>query len=147
MDVHSREQRSRNMSAIRSKDTKPELVVRQTVHRLGYRFRLHRRDLPGTPDLVFPRFRKVILVHGCFWHMHTCRWGCVTPRTNADFWQKKRTGNVQRDRKVRVSLKALGWDVLTVWECDVREPVRLASKLRRFLDAYENAPARGGARR
>jgi DNA mismatch endonuclease (patch repair protein) len=134
MDVHTREQRSRNMAAIRGKDTKPEMIVRRIVHALGYRFRLHRRDLPGAPDLVFPRRKKIILVHGCYWHMHTCRWGCVTPQTNAEFWQKKRNGNVDRDRRNRRKLKRLGWQVLTIWECEARAPQKIAVKISRFFN-------------
>lgn len=133
MDVHTREQRSRNMSAIRGKDTKPEMIVRRIAHRLGFRFRLHRRDLPGAPDLVFPRARKIINVHGCYWHMHACHWGCVTPKTNAEFWQTKRTGNVARDKRNLSSLKKVGWKVLTVWECEIRDVRKLETRIARFL--------------
>lgn len=133
-DVLTPEQRSRCMAAIRGKDTKPEIIVRKVAHRLGYRFRLHYRDLPGIPDLVFPKLRKVILVHGCFWHMHTCRYGRVTPRTNAAFWQAKRTGNVSRDRRTIRALRKLGWDVLTLWECQTRDPTKLAERTAKFLD-------------
>lgn len=132
-DVHAPEQRSRNMSAIRGKDTKPELIVRRIAHRLGYRFRLHRRDLPGSPDLVFPKLRRIINVHGCYWHMHTCRWGCVTPKTNAVFWQSKRTGNVERDRRNLEQLKHDGWKVLTIWECETRNLNRLTARIAAFL--------------
>ncbi len=132
-DVHSREQRSRNMAAIRSKDTKPEMIVRSITHRLGYRFRLHRRHLPGAPDLVFPKLRRIINVHGCYWHMHTCRWGRVTPKTNAQFWQAKRTGNVERDKRNLAQLRSDGWKVLTVWECETKEPDRVAAKVAKFL--------------
>jgi len=135
MDVHSREQRSRNMSAIRGKDTKPEMIVRCIVHRLGYRYRLHRRDLPGTPDLVFPRLHKIINVHGCFWHMHKCRYGLVTPKTNRNFWEAKRTGNARRDRTTLRRLRANGWDVLAVWECETKNNAGLEGRLRSFLDA------------
>jgi DNA mismatch endonuclease (patch repair protein) len=112
MDVHSPEQRRRNMAAIKGKNTKPELFVRRLAHRLGYRFRLHRRDLPGSPDLVFPRLRKAIFVHGCYWHMHKCRWGRVTPKTNAIFWQTKRVGNVARDRRNLAAIRRNGWNAL-----------------------------------
>ena len=132
-DVHTPEQRSRNMSAIRGKDTKPELIVRRIAHRLGYRFRLHRRDLPGAPDIVLPRHQKIIFVHGCYWHMHTCRWGCVTPKTNAEFWQAKRTGNVDRDKRNLAKLKPLGWKVLTIWECETRDIPKLTARLAAFL--------------
>lgn len=135
MDVHTPEQRSRNMSAIRGKDTKPEMVVRGIVHALGYRYRLHRRDLPGVPDLVFPRLQKIINVHGCFWHMHTCRYGSVVPKSNSAFWQTKRTGNVGRDRSTLRRLRASGWDVLTVWECETKKNSHLANRLCKFLES------------
>lgn len=133
MDVHTREQRSRNMSAIRSKDTKPEIIVRCIAHRLGFRFRLHRRDLPGVPDLVFPKLHRLINVHGCYWHMHDCRWGSVTPKTNAGFWQTKRTGNVARDKRNLAELQRSGWKVLTIWECETRDREKLAAKIALFL--------------
>lgn len=106
-----------NMSRITSGNTKPEMIVRRFVHGMGYRYRLHRKDLPGKPDLVFPGLRKIIFVHGCFFHMHNCRYGQVTPRTNAEFWQKKRASNVERDVKNESQLENEGWDVLIVWEC------------------------------
>lgn len=134
-DVHSREQRSRNMSRIRSKDTRPELVVRQLVHRLGYRFRLHRTDLPGRPDLVLSRHGKVIMVHGCFWHCHSCRYGAVKPEQNAEFWAVKRGGNVERDRRNQDLLVGLGWEVLVVWECWTRRPEELEEKVVAFLES------------
>jgi len=132
-DVLTPEQRSRNMSSIRGKDTRPEKIVRSLLHRLGYRFRLHRRDLPGKPDLVFPSRRKVVFVHGCFWHMHNCRWGKVTPATNAEFWQTKRKGNCDRDRKVMKLLSAAGWKAFAVWECQTRNPDELRTRLVNFL--------------
>lgn len=132
-DVHTPEQRSYNMSRIRGRDTKPEMVVRSMVHAMGYRFRLHRRDLPGVPDLVFPRLRRVIFVHGCYWHMHRCRWGRVVPATNTEFWQTKRSGNAARDRAAQRELKRNGWNVLVVWECELRDREHLAAKLQRFF--------------
>lgn len=132
-DVYSREQRSRNMSAIRGKDTRPEMIVRRIAHRLGCRYRLHRRDLPGAPDLVFPRLRKVVNVHGCYWHMHDCRYGRVVPRTNPEFWQTKREGNVARDCRNLAELHRLGWDVLTLWECETKDLETVAGRLKRFL--------------
>ena len=105
-DVHTPEQRSRNMAAIRGKDTKPELRVRSALHALGYRFRLHRKDLPGTPDIVLPGLRTVIFVHGCFWHSHECNEGRKAPSTRAEFWAVKRRGTVERDaRKARAFLR------------------------------------------
>jgi DNA mismatch endonuclease (patch repair protein) len=136
-DVHTPEQRSRNMASIRGRDTKPERTVRSLLHRLGYRFRLHRRDLPGKPDLVFPSRRRVIFVHGCFWHMHDCRWGKVTPATNSEFWHSKRQGNCDRDRRALEALSAAGWEALIVWECDLRDESALRSRLKAFLNASE----------
>jgi DNA mismatch endonuclease (patch repair protein) len=132
-DVHTREQRSFNMSRIRGRNTRPEMIVRHLVHRLGYRYRLHRKDLPGKPDLVFPSRHKVIFVHGCFFHMHDCRYGKVTPRTNAEFWQKKRLSNVERDKKNVAALKDIGWEVLIVWECQTKTPDVLPQYLTGFL--------------
>ena len=108
------------MRRITKTDTKPEFAVRRAAHRLGYRFRLHRRDLPGTPDLVFPRLRKVILVHGCFWHQHV---GCRLarqPKSRPDYWLPKLERNRKRDAETQAALRELGWDVLVVWECQVR---------------------------
>lgn len=133
-DVLTPEQRRRNMSAIRGADTKPERIVRSLAHRLGYRFRLHRRDLPGKPDLVFPSRRKVILVHGCFWHVHECPYGRVKPATNSGFWANKRGQNTARDQRNMAALEAAGWSVLVVWECETRKPEQLAQALREFLD-------------
>lgn len=133
MDVHSKEQRSYNMSRIRSKNTKPEMVVRSLVHRLGYRYRLHQKDLPGKPDLVFSGKRKVIFVNGCYWHMHDCRYGRVIPKTNTEFWQTKRQGNVTRDQLNRERLEAAGWQVLDVWECQVKDTTELEERIQVFL--------------
>lgn len=120
------------MSQIKGRNTKPEITVRRIVHALGYRYRLHRRDLPGTPDLVLPRHRKIIFIHGCYWHMHSCRYGQVTPKTNARFWQTKRSGNVERDRRNLKALKLLGWKTLVVWECNTKKPA-LMTCLQKFL--------------
>ncbi len=132
-DVLTAEQRHRCMARIRGKDTDPERNVRSIIHRMGFRYRLHVSGLPGKPDIVFPRLRKVVLVHGCFWHMHRCRFGRVKPATNANFWKTKREDNRQRDAKVRRALRKDGWNVLTVWECELREDDKLRKKLRRFL--------------
>ena len=133
-DVHTAEQRSFNMSRIRSKDTKPELIVRSLVHRLGFRFRLHDTSLAGKPDLVLPVHRKIIFVHGCFWHQHRCRCGRVTPVTNSEFWAVKRKSNSDRDRRNRRRLKTAGWSVLVVWECWTKDiEGKLLPKLREFL--------------
>ena len=116
-DVHTPEQRSYNMSRITSGNTKPEMIVRKLVHSMGYRYRLHRKDLLGKPDLVFPKLKKIIFVHGCFFHMHNCRYGQVTPKTNAEFWKNKRESNVERDIRNERQLNARGWSILNVWEC------------------------------
>jgi DNA mismatch endonuclease (patch repair protein) len=127
------EQRRFNMSRIRSTNTRPEMFVRSLVHRMGYRFRLHGRDLPGKPDLVFPSRRKVIFVHGCFWHMHGCRFGSVKPKSNADYWQNKRLSNVERDKGHLAALKDAGWQVFIVWECQIKSPEKLRENLLEFL--------------
>ena len=121
-DRLTREHRSWNMSRIRAKDTQPEKLVRSTLHRAGYRFRLHRRDLPGRPDIVLPKYRTVVFVHGCFWHRHPgCRFA-YTPKSRVAFWNEKFRRNVERDcRNVR-ALRALGWRVITVWECQAQQP-------------------------
>ncbi|MBA7639725.1 Very short patch repair protein [subsurface metagenome] len=132
-DVLTPEQRHKCMSNIRSKNTKPEFVVRHLVHSMGYRYRLHRWDLPGCPDMVLPKHHKIIFVHGCFWHMHNCSYGRVTPKTNAKFWQSKREGNVARDKRNLGRLRRVGWKVLTIWECETRNQEKLPKKLERFL--------------
>jgi DNA mismatch endonuclease (patch repair protein) len=132
-DVHTPEQRSFNMSRIKNRDTKPEMRVRAIVHGMGYRYRLHRKDLPGRPDLVFSSRKKVIFVHGCFFHMHDCRYGRVVPRTNAEFWAKKRRSNVERDARNISELKDRGWQVCTIWECETRNPESLPEKVAEFL--------------
>lgn len=136
-DVLSPEQRHRNMSGVRGRDTKPERLVRSVLHQLGYRFRLHRRDLPGRPDIVLPRFGAVIFVHGCFWHRHLgCRY-TTTPTTRAEFWQRKFDENVERDRRTLNALGEAGWRILCVWECETRDHGVLVSKLSDFLDGRE----------
>jgi DNA mismatch endonuclease (patch repair protein) len=133
MDVHSPEIRSFNMSRIRGKGTKPEMIVRRMVHRMGYRYRLHGRKLPGRPDLVFAARKKVIFVHGCFWHRHTCKFGQPVPQTRSAFWAEKFSGNVRRDRENVKKLKADGWNVLTLWECEISHLNTLARRIRSFL--------------
>lgn len=130
-DRLTKARRSWNMSRIKGKNTGPEKVVRSLLHRMGYRFRLHVKDLPGKPDIVLPRYRTVIFVHGCFWHRHRgCR-NCTTPTNNREFWVNKLEGNVERDRLHTRTLKKLGWKVVVVWECEVEEkPTAVA---RRFV--------------
>lgn len=126
-------ERSAIMARVRAVNTGPEVVVRRLVHRLGYRFRLHRRDLPGTPDIVLPRYRAVVFVHGCFWHQHDCRHGRRQPATNQAYWLPKLARNVKRDAAARNALEELGWRVLTIWECQIGDSdlgVRIADFLR-----------------
>ncbi len=132
-DTMTKRQRSRVMSRIGGKDTRPELRLRSLLHGLGYRYRLHDRRLPGSPDLVFPSRSKVIFMHGCFWHRHTCRRGRSTPSSRVEFWQAKLERNRLRDRRVRRQLRALGWDVMVVWECQLADLDRLEQRIRRFL--------------
>lgn len=136
------ERRSLNMQAIGQKNTKPELAVRKLLHALGYRFRLHKSGLPGRPDIVLAARRKIILVHGCFWHGHECGVGRL-PRSKLDYWGPKISGNRERDKRNEAALAALGWDVLTVWECDVRRPAGLAEQITAFL----GPPLQGKARK
>lgn len=125
------------MRAIRKKDTKPELIVRRLLHAMGYRFRLHRRDLPGTPDIVLPRYRAVIQVHGCFWHQHAgCRHANL-PRSRTSYWWPKLARNVQRDARAEQALHALGWRVLILWECELRDLDGLRARLCAFLLSSE----------
>ena len=135
MDVLTKEQRSRNMAAIKGKNTAPELLVRSIIHRMGFRFGLHRRDLSGKPDIVLTSRKKLIFVHGCFWHIHNCRYGRVVPATNAEFWHAKRQSNVQRDKRNRKHLRDSGWEVLTIWECWTKDISALQRRLRAFLSA------------
>lgn len=126
-------ERSAVMRAVKSRDTKPEMVVRRAAHALGYRFRLHRKDLPGSPDLAFPSRKKVIFVHGCFWHGHDCARGARAPKTNAEYWQAKIGRNVERDEQVLQKLAGLRWEVHVVWECELRDTDRLKRLLREIL--------------
>lgn len=119
MDLYDREKRSRIMARVRGRDTKPEMAVRRYLHARGLRFRLHRRDLPGRPDLVFPSRRVAVFVHGCFWHQHPGCKRAKLPQTRADFWRQKLEGNFERDAVALAALEAGGWTVLVVWECEV----------------------------
>lgn len=127
--------RSALMARVRDKHSKPEMVVRRIAHRLGYRFRLHRRDLPGTPDLVFPSLRKAVFVHGCFWHRHK---GCArttSPKTRRDYWAQKFEQNIRRDALKTKLLKARGWNVLIIWECQTFETDSLARRIDTFCSS------------
>jgi DNA mismatch endonuclease (patch repair protein) len=132
--MESPEVRRRTMQAVKSKDTAPELLVRSLAHRMGYRFRLHSKDLPGKPDLVFPGRRKAVFVHGCFWHGHDCARGARVPKTNRDYWTKKIARNRERDRAACVALAHSGWAYLVIWECDLGNETRLKAQVRKFLN-------------
>lgn len=137
-DKLSQQERSRNMSRIRNRDTKPELLVRSLVHKLGYRFRLQQKIEGCRPDLVLKRLGTVIFVHGCFWHRHA---GCVkatVPKTRTEFWIKKFEDNVARDRRLVRRLRKAGWRVITVWECELKAPAKLVRRLSRLLGDAEN---------
>lgn len=122
------------MRAVRATNTKPELIVRPIAHAMGFRYRLHRRDLPGTPDIVFGPRRAAVFVHGCFWHRHDCARGRRTPRANADFWEAKLTANAVRDARTAAALAHAGWTVLTIWECETRDRADVAARLRALLE-------------
>lgn len=135
VDKLSQERRSANMSRIRAKDTKPEMAVRRLAHSLGYRYRVHRKDLPGKPDLVFGPRRKVIFVHGCFWHQHDLG-SCLDgrpPKSNSAYWNPKLERNVERDVAHAAALEADGWEVLTIWDCETRDMPTVRSRLVEFL--------------
>ena len=135
--------RSDIMRAVKRAHTAPEMIVRQELHALGLRFRLHRRDLPGSPDIVLPRLRTVIFVHGCFWHRHyDCRYA-TTPKTRQEYWLPKFAANIERDARKEAQLQALGWRVLLVWECETKRREELTLRLRRELKLFE--AARDGA--
>ena len=135
MDVLNKEQRSYCMSRIRKTDTTPELTVRRIVHRMGYRFRLYRRDLPGCPDIVLSRHQKIIFVNGCWWHRHNCRLGRREPKSRQSYWLPKLKGNKDRQKKNCLLLRKQGWKVMTVWECWTRDVEKLEKRLRDFLKA------------
>ncbi|MBK6486122.1 MAG: DNA mismatch endonuclease Vsr [Gemmatimonadetes bacterium] len=141
-DIVDRATRSRMMAGIGGKDTAPELAVRRFLHREGFRFRLHRRDLPGRPDIVLPRYGVVVLVHGCFWHRHTrCRYA-TTPASNREFWIAKFQQNVSRDRRNARDLRRLGWRPVVVWECELT-PSRFGALARQIREAQPEGTARG----
>ncbi|MBI3608339.1 MAG: DNA mismatch endonuclease Vsr [Nitrospirae bacterium] len=132
-DPLTRAERSDRMSRIRNADTKPEMIVRRLIHGMGYRYRLHSKALPGNPDLVFASRNKVIFVHGCFWHQHGCRQYRM-PKTRRSFWEPKLARNKKRDATVRRKLNRLGWDYLTVWECQLKRTESLQKRVVRFLE-------------
>lgn len=132
-DKFTPEKRSKIMSSVKGRDTGPEKAVRSMLHAMGYRFRLHEKRLPGKPDIVLPRHQKVIFVHGCFWHGHQ---GCSRskrPKSNVDFWNHKIDGNIRRDAEIQEKLRMAGWEILTVWQCQIRDKELLESRLRDFM--------------
>lgn len=136
MDTLTPQERSQRMSKVRSADTRLEMLVRRLVHGMGYRYRLHRKDLPGKPDMVFPSRKKIIFVHGCFWHRHgdpNCKLARL-PKSRLDFWLPKLTANAERDAKIQARLAELGWGVMTVWECEARDADALKRRISEFLD-------------
>lgn len=136
-DVHSPETRSYNMSRIRGKDTKPELMVRSLLHSMGYRFRLKNPQLPGRPDLILARYKTAVFVHGCFWHRHAgCRYASI-PKARAEFWHNKFESNMRQDREVSEQLKAMGWNQLILWECEIKDKESLVNKIRGFFSGLQ----------
>lgn len=132
-DVFSKKKRSEIMRAVKSRDTGPELKIRRALHARGFRYRLHDKSLPGAPDLVFPRHRAVLFVHGCFWHGHDCARGRRAPKTNARYWREKIARNIKRDAEVRAALRRMGWRVKISWECDLHQPGGEANKVAGWL--------------
>lgn len=133
MDRLTPERRSWNMSRIRSGDTKPERIVRSILYGLGYRFRLHRKDLPGKPDIVLAKYKTVVFVHGCFWHRHKgCKYAYM-PKSRIEFWQKKFDENVERDRKVQKKLEDMGWKIIIIWECELKDLDTLADRIDNYF--------------
>ena len=133
MNLAADDVRRRTMQAVKSRDTGPEMLVRRFVHNLGYRYRLHRADLPGKPDLTFPRLRKIIFVHGCFWHGHDCRRGARAPKENAEYWRQKIERNRERDRQHIAALQIMGWTILVAWECQLKDRATFDDRIIRFL--------------
>lgn len=139
IDIVDSHRRSQLMAGIRSRDTTPELVVRRVAHRMGLRFRLHRKTLPGSPDLVFPKYRLAVFVHGCFWHQHGgCRYAHI-PKTRTEYWTDKFMKNVARDKRNEGMLRLLGWNVLVIWECEVDDDDVIKKKLAPFISLMEHA--------
>lgn len=151
VDVLTPEQRRLNMSLVKAKDTKPEMIVRRGLHARGLRYRLHDQRLPGRPDLIFPQYRAAVFVHGCFWHAHTCSLSTL-PATRRDFWRSKLLANAARDRKTSEALRLAGWRVLVIWECALRGPERrelsdVLDRTVRFVKMYRARREIGGRSR
>jgi DNA mismatch endonuclease, patch repair protein len=133
MDIVSKEKRSEMMSRIRGKDTVPEKQIRSLLHQQGYRFRVHVKHLPGKPDIVLPKYRTVVLVHGCFWHRHSgCKFA-YQPKSRKEFWQKKFQDNIERDKREQKALQSLGWKVIVIWECELEDLKKIVNKIARLL--------------
>lgn len=135
VDKLTPEERSKNMGNIRSKDTSPEIIVRKLTHSLGYRYRLHRKDLPGKPDIVFSNRKKIIFIHGCFWHQHddpSCKIARI-PKSRTEYWVPKLQRNIERDREHQAQLLSMGWRMLVIWECEVKDLEKLTYKIRKYL--------------
>ena len=144
-DIVDSNRRSELMAGIRGRDTTPERMVRRVAHRMGLRFRLHRKDLPGRPDLVFPKHRLVVFVHGCFWHRHQgCRYA-YTPKSRVTFWSEKFAANVARDARQEAALRTLGWRVLIIWECETRHKAAVERRLSALIPGEESTPTRKSA--
>lgn len=144
-DRFTPEERSRVMSRVKGHDTEPERIVRKIVHRMGYRFRLHDKSLPGKPDIVLSRHKKVIFIHGCFWHGHKGCHKATRPVSNVEFWNRKLDGNMRRDAKVQRELKSLNWKSLTVWQCQTRDVAVLQKRLERFLTTEKEMAETNGS--
>lgn len=138
IDIVTEKRRSEMMSGIRSKDTKPELLVRRELHAMGFRYKLHDRSLPGRPDMVLPKYHSVVFVHGCFWHGHDCKYGKHFPKTNVEFWSNKRETNKQRDAKQTEQLVADNWNVIVVWECETRNYAAFRHRLSEIKENLNN---------
>jgi DNA mismatch endonuclease (patch repair protein) len=138
VDKLTPEHRSWNMSRIKSSNTKPELIVRSILHRMGFRFRLHRKDIPGKPDIVLPKYKTVIFVHGCFWHRHEgCKYA-YTPKSRVDFWEAKFSSNIKRDIKVKKQLDELNWNIFVIWECELSDINSLRKKIQKYFNRLQN---------
>lgn len=136
-DTVSQQTRSRIMRSVRSKDTKPEMIVRKWLHARGYRFRLHRKCLAGNPDIVLPKYRAAIFVHGCFWHRHHCKAGSRIPTSRQEYWIPKLEGNRERDRRNQENLEKMGWRCLVLWECEIKDRSLMEQKLENFFSSIK----------
>ena len=137
VDRISEERRSWNMSRVAGKDTRPELHVRRLLHTMGYRYRLHRKDLPGRPDIVLPKYHAIIFVHGCFWHRHSSCKFAYTPKSRIGFWKKKFEANVNRDKRNQKALSDMNWNILVIWECEIDDSTKLIQRINKFLKSNQ----------